>query len=280
VSDELHDTRPRWLRSLAIGVALLVVGILMGGAWVFVTQTLRNWSWELMRALKVSWTTAGMFQNLFSAIWSAIASACFFSGILYLTVAEGYPPADREDRRLRRMLRAAAWLALLVVGLVLFQEWVDAKYPRWLRPNDTGWQPAEVLALAAGAIALPPLPMLLMARLRGLAKRARSAHLAEHCMIVGIGTTLALLYAVAAFFIFRHGDEWFGDYWIERSQGVIVVMLILTLLASLFALWSLYLLIRFGVAFWRASRQLKAKWQADDHALPGVHAESSSQTFL
>jgi hypothetical protein len=87
-------------------------------------------------------------------------------------------------------------------------------------------------------------------------------------MIVGIGTTLALLYAAVATQVLSHGDDWFGDYWLERSRAVIVVMLVMSVLAGLFVLWSLYLLTRFGLAFARASRELRRKWKADDRALP------------
>jgi hypothetical protein len=40
--------------------------------------------------------------------------------------------------------------------------------------------------------------------------------------------------------------------------------LIAALAVPLFTLWSLYLLIRFVVAFARASRQLRRQWARDD----------------
>jgi hypothetical protein len=42
------------------------------------------------------------------------------------------------------------------------------------------------------------------------------------------------------------------------------MMLLMSLGGTLFALWSLYLLIRFAIAFSRAYRQLRKKWKRDD----------------
>jgi hypothetical protein len=117
-----------------------------------------------------------------------------------------------------------------------------------------------------GSVGCLPLPLLMFVRLRGLAKRARSAHLAEHCMIVGIGTSVSLAYVSLALLLLYNGDQWFGDNWSSRSNASMGLLLALWTSALLFALWSVYLLIRFAIAFGSAARKLRHKWRVDDRA--------------
>jgi hypothetical protein len=180
-------------------------------------------------------------------------------------VREGYPPADREGANLRRAVRIAAIVPLAALLLWQGQVLNDAWYASnrlWV-PR---WRPAEIAAVTLGTVGCIPLPLLLFMRLRGLAKRARSAHLAEHCMIVGVGTSLSIAYASVAWIILHNGNEWFGTHWVARSNVSLALTLGTSLCASLFALWSLYLLIRFAVAFGLAARLLRRKWRANDWA--------------
>jgi hypothetical protein len=112
-----------------------------------------------------------------------------------------------------------------------------------------------------------PLPVLLFYQLRSVAKRARSAHLAEHCAIVGISTSITLLYAGAMAYVFETAERWARDsYWTTRGDTSLVLTLILSLLGTMIVLWSLYLLVRFAIAFRKASRELKRKWKLHDRA--------------
>ena len=54
----------------------------------------------------------------------------------------------------------------------------------------------------------------------------------------------------------------------ERSSGYIVLLLSLGVTALLFAIWNLYLLISFAVAFARAGKKLRTQWRQADHAQP------------
>jgi type IV secretory pathway TrbD component len=45
------------------------------------------------------------------------------------------------------------------------------------------------------------------------------------------------------------------------------MMLLVGVTCFLFILWSLYLLVRFAVAFWFAAHMLRHKWTRDDRSL-------------
>jgi len=134
------------------------------------------------------------------------------------------------------------------------------------------WSATELIAATLATIGCMPLPLLLFCRLRNLAKRARSAHLAEHCMIVGAGASLSLLYVAFVWVLTTNGDEWFGTWWTGRSQVLLVLELILGVLACLFFLWAVYLLVRFSIAFWMAGRKLRRKWREADRSRDGAIA--------
>jgi hypothetical protein len=123
-------------------------------------------------------------------------------------------------------------------------------------------------AFFLGIIGLPLLSLLLFLHLRGLAKRAGSAHLAEHCLIVGIGSAATVMYVFAAAEILEHGQRWgLDEYWDARSKVSLALALILRVAACFFTLWSLYLLIRFAIAFARVAREIRGKWKRDDRSL-------------
>jgi hypothetical protein len=206
------------------------------------------------------------------------SAAAFFLGVLLLTRRESYAPADLADRGLRRWLRIAALapiLALAAEGVYDRQQSTNWRAPRkvWIMVNGM-WvvqAPHPWLHSAAFYVATlgaAPIPLLLFLRLRGLARRARSAHLAEHCVIVGIGTTVALLYLFALIEIMDHAPQWGWDqYWPTRTNVSLVLLLIMFVTVCLFILWSLYLLVRFAIAFSRATREIRRKWKRDDRSL-------------
>jgi hypothetical protein len=202
----------------------------------------------------------------FPLIGFELAALALLLGALLITRREHYPPADEADRRWRIALRIAAMapLAAMACFHVYRERWLTGVMSGGRVSNWSG------LAVVAGWIAMIgslPLPALLFFRLRGLAKRARSAHLAEHCAIVGIGASTALLYLVGAYYVLEHAEDWgWGTNWAGRSQVSLIIVLIIATAAFLFALWSLYLLVRFAIAFRRASKQLRQKWTRDDRA--------------
>lgn len=271
-TDQLHDTRPRWLASISRGTNLILLAITLALLWPFAQSAL----YELVVApILRRYQSPGRMWPMwverlyifFPLIGFELAAVALLVGTLLITRREHYPPADEADRRSRIALRIVAAAPLLALALHhVFQE-------RWLRGAMTGgrWANWTWLETAAGWIAMIgslPLPALLFFRLRGLAKRARSAHLAEHCAIVGIGASAALLYLVGAYYVLEHAERWgWGTNWAGRSQSSLIIVAIIATAAFLFALWSLYLLARFAIAFRRASKQLRQKWTRDDRAV-------------
>jgi hypothetical protein len=209
------------------------------------------------------------------AIWAAcivffgfdLAVILLPLGAFLLTRPEGYEPADRLDRRRRIALRATAMIPIGAIILAAYNMHSNPYFAYFYVYGigvipDPGWQSADFLA-----IGMVPPALLLFFHLRAIAKRARSAHLAEHCAIVARGTAATLLFLAAVIVLIEQGDDWFGNNWIYRSRTIMVVLLILSVFGCLFILWSLYLLVRFAISFRRAAQQAKQQWRRDDRAL-------------
>jgi hypothetical protein len=98
ISDELHDTRPRWLRSLSRGINLILLAMAAPFFEPFLVALLFNPNPQLSEVL----------------FGFELGAILFFLGVMLLTRREGYPPADQADRRLRKILRLAAAVPLLV----------------------------------------------------------------------------------------------------------------------------------------------------------------------
>jgi hypothetical protein len=260
-SEELYDTHPRWLRRLSRGVWLLLGAIVAVVAAPVVMQIVY---WWLPRSVSFS-LSAGFYPR---SEWVGFDAAVLLllRSVWLLTSPEGYPPADHADQRLRRWLRWASLppaLGMLIVHTAIEFSLAGGMFGRGSTVMESLFDAAFYLA-GIGSI---PLPLLLFRRLRDLAKRAHSAHLAEHCTIVGIGASAAIAFAVACSFVSNHADDWFGSYWMSRSRAWILIALVPAVASALFVLWSLYLLVRFAVAFGRASSELRRRWMMQDRSV-------------
>jgi hypothetical protein len=255
ITDELHDTRPRWLRSLSWGINLILLALVapLVGLFIFpVLDTSFNW---LGFRFPVT-------EEFFNVLGFDLAAAFLALGVFLLTRPEGYAPADRADRDLRFWLRMLAIVPALAMVIVHSYAPVLVGIGGALMESQLwAWAPIFTAIVAF-------LPLLLFIHLRGLAKRARSAHLAEHCMIVGIGTFASLLY-VAAVNALVNNAQGLGleADWETRSTVSLIMMLVLGIASALFLLWSLYLLLSFAEAFWTAARTLRCKWSRDDRSV-------------
>ncbi len=265
LTDELHNSRPRWLRNLSLGVWLILIALPLK---LFLVYAIR---W-LAEAIFSAAGMPTMPEMLLMTLLQCLAEIVFLAGVFFLTSRENYPPADNADRRLRLFLRLAATLPLLaqlawracaaIVNTMLG--------PRALVNN--GQFPALLdylpfIYFTPMLLAALSLPFPLFERLRTLAKRARSAHLAEHCRIVGIGATASVLIITAIVTVLINGDRWFNEHWSDRSPAPILLGTALGTLAILFCLWSFYLLIRFALAFHHAARGSAAPGGSADHSL-------------
>jgi len=250
VTDELHDTRPGWLRTISAGANLILVSIVWAAVWPAIYHGALDWRWGNPMCLYWGFTVAGV--GLFVGVW-------------LLTRREGYEPADRADVRLRIGLRIAA--AGPIVGVLL--KWISAEIVAGrsgVFTMEPGIPALDWPAFFLLTIGMAPLPFMIFLRLRGLAKRARSAHLAEHCLIVGIGSAAAVLFAAGVIEFLCNNIDRSGPYhdWIITSNVWLGVMTGMFVTCLLFLLWSFYLLVRFAIAFRIAAGRLRGKWARDD----------------
>lgn len=275
-TDELHHSRPGWLRRLSWGVWLILFAMVAAAAWPFTQEPIHSFLWENVIRPRYGNTTwpPKMPPTWAMGLWyhspwlgADVAAIALFVGGLLLSRREGFAPADAADRWRRVALRLFALVPLVAVGIVhaiAQNESVSAMGTYSFGGDLEGWWTTLLLAVTLGCV---PLPVLLFFQLRSLAKRARSAHLAEHCAIVGIGNSLTLLYVPVCVIVMQWGDRWgYGQYWTSRATAPMVIMLVLGVAAGLFALWNAYLLVSFAVAFGRASRLLRRQWRQSDRA--------------
>jgi hypothetical protein len=183
--------------------------------------------------------------------------------VFLLTRPEGYPPADKADRRLRILMRIVVFFS--IAAMVLLQVQLHFLFSsRNFRRDQLEMVALSVLFFTIFGF----LPLLLFLRLRGLARRVRSAHLAEHCIIVGVGAFASTLYIAAVIVVVNYADKWgLGTNWTWQSPVSLIMLLVMSVASGLFILWSLYLLVRFAIAFWIAAGKLRGKWTRDDRSL-------------
>jgi hypothetical protein len=279
VTDELHETRPKWLRALAIGILFILGSVFISLIWWAIGET-------VIRAFGDSWLFAGVVvQATISDSGFIVAAFALLIGVMFLTRAERYKSADRKDRWFRWILRAAALAPLIAVipeliGLArgVFETRDELSVPFHVYLDSFAVQAERLLAiplllmLGGCAMAVLALPLLIFLRLRGLAKRARSAHLAEHCMIVGVGTTLALLWIAGVWAVCNHIESSVDANWSDHSNVALGLILAVYVAGWLFILWSLYLMIRFAIAFLSAAKVASQKWVRDDRSRSGALA--------
>jgi hypothetical protein len=281
-TDELHHTRPNWLKRLSLGVWTILLGL---GAFLFgltFQATLEDEFSSSIRNLSLPASQTYRLQQAFPLVLVAIPFALLVSGCWMLTTREGYPPADNRDRWRRRLLRVASLVPLFGISLTLVAQtglgwYYESSYLRFSQgapPQDSAWDRMlslwYVVAFAPllTIVLSSPLPVLLFFQLRSLARRARSAHLAEHCAIVGIGAGASVLYAAAFYALNVYAEQLhLGTTWSTSSTSSLLLAVLLSTAAILFMLWSLYLLIRFAIAFRLAARSLHSTWRRDDRSL-------------
>jgi hypothetical protein len=100
----------------------------------------------------------------------------------------------------------------------------------------------------AGFVGLVPFPALLFFHLRRLARRVLNPSLAEHCAIVGVGGSVSLAAGLSGL--------------LGRVPFAVVVAASVGIM--LFFLWTLFLMVRFTIAFGKAWRASRDAWDAAD----------------
>jgi hypothetical protein len=266
-TDELHYTRPRWLCRISRGTNLLLLAVLLFGASPALAVVLTKLSYAMFPARGYEWLLPHVPLLAVHA-----AALCALAGAWFLASKEGYPPADRADRIRRILLRIVAISPIVGATAKSMERHLIFNGGYW-GIYDYTWNPLAI-AMAASMAGTIALPIIVFATLRDLAKRARSAHLAEHCTIVGMGTSAVLAYGVLRVSLFYGGV--FDIKWLQRSTPGMALMLVMFVGGLLFAIWSVYLLVRFTIAFRRTSRQLRAAWREDDRAIDAATTVSAT----
>ena len=265
-TDELHNSRPRWLRNLSRGVWLILIAIVAPLLWLWLYTTFRAQLWSLYGPGMPPWQIE--LLDALPMLGYDLPAFLLLGGVLLLTTREGYEPADRADHKRRIWLRILAKFPL--IGL-LAEHFLMHRMSQQIFRNIAAIDRLGLwtfIVPVATLLACAPLPILLFAQLGSLANRARSAHLAEHCKIVGIGSAVAFVYLAAVIVIFEVADKYhFGTYWTGRSWVAMALQLLSATAAALILLWSFYLMLRFALAFRRAAKQLRTQWKRDDRAV-------------
>jgi hypothetical protein len=240
-TDELHNTRPRIVRAISMGADLVLLAIILAIVWLLLLPVTSWWP--------VHWPM----------LYLMIVAGVLLWGTILLTRREGYWSTDRANRPLRAGLRISACAPLSALALLWMAFALHARY--WLDPRTAVMKQA---AFWLGTVGLVPLPLFLFFHLRRLAKRLRNPHLAEHCAIVGTGASAAILYGTACILIFGCAPH----LWIDHIWLSFLLIFLVDLAVPLFTLWSIYLLVRFAIAFQIAARQSRRQWMCDDRARP------------
>ena len=249
----------------------MLLGLTLGCSWPFVVGTFGALVYEALAAkLGQSWT------NLFNQLPLAgidLAVGLFVSGIWLVTRSELRAQADVEDRSRATALRIAA-VVLLVLAIFGHAMATHFSLNDLIeRQRDTVLNLSRAVFGSLTIMTALLLPLLLFEHLREIGRRARSAHLVEHCRIVGIGSSLALTYALVLGFLFT--KPVLPVLWVASAMLPLVLFGIGCVSAALFLLWSLYLLIRFTISFHLAARSLQSKWRRDDRALTSARQGSA-----
>jgi hypothetical protein len=109
-------------------------------------------------------------------------------------------------------------------------------------------------------------PIILFAHLRLLARRLLSSQLMEHSVIVGVGTPLTAAGVSLGVLLLKYGRFIGLPEPHPNAQWPTVLLATLMSLAGLFAIWIMYLLIRFAIAFMIEARALRKLWREADRS--------------
>ena len=225
VSEELHDSHPRWLNGLSRGIVYLLLAVLLAVSSPFIGSVIQQiaddariqaWMTPRPRAAMPAIPAWVKYAESIQLISYDVAALLALLSLILLSRPEGEPIADARDKHRRRWLRIVGIIPLVSMAFLHINRehyrrasnrWMFGRAPTW---DWTSWDSATIyIGIALLTLGCVPLPLLLFRHLRSLAKRAHSAHLAEHCTIVGTLVSCSLLYIALALLISENADA--GD---------------------------------------------------------------------
>jgi hypothetical protein len=263
-TEELKHARPRWIGKLSVGVWLIILAQILSIFWFILAPVLLRplaYAYAYSPPLVLGLTVWELTEHGHFAVFH-LAALMFFCGTVFVTWPEGRPEVDRFDRRRRGAIRVFAFLLTVLIGLAHWHYWNRRQSIWW---SGDFFDRYSLLAISV----IVPLPLLLFRQLRHLAQRVLSAHLAEHCVIVGWGMSATLLLGPLMIVLTEElvRADVLSRYWATRSLASLVLMLLIQVAVGLFYLWTLYISICFAAAFWRAREQAIAMWKRADRSV-------------
>lgn len=271
-SEHLVEATPGWLRTLAIGSGLILLAHVIAIAWLPSFNLLLSASAPRYTIVNSGgWTRYVSTPSRFDWFYrhSDLIYLCVYDLTVLMLIAgvwlvsrrqPGLPP-QAQFGTLRRWLRISPFPPLLALGVahgLLFSRGYLGGY-QFDAP-----QLAVLLLLTIGSA---PLPVLLFVWLRRLAQRVLHPRLAEHATIVAIGYagTLVIIPVLAG--IYYYESRYGRTHWDGRSPFALGIIIFYIVSIVLFGGWTALNCLRFILAFAKAYRGARRKWEEADRSI-------------
>jgi hypothetical protein len=125
---------------------------------------------------------------------------------------------------------------------------------------------AAWMAVALVTLGCAMLPWLIFSHLRALSRRVLAARIAEYCTIVGVGFGLTLVSIPLLLLLHQFGNQFIDYGWNARSDLSLALTLTVMVSFFLFAMWMIVTLLAGALAFARAARDRRQRWQLADRS--------------
>ena len=273
-SAHLDDASPRWLRGIALGIALILIAHVVE----LLLPPVINQLGDSMGSIRVPTRSAPTFLGVainyanlqrLALLGHDVAAVLFASGMFLLTAAQQAGQTPPRDRPLRFALRFFSFMPLAVCGYLHGLFYLRGYFP-FISLYSTYKSTEEWIVFLAISVGCAPIPAILFIYLRRMARRVLDARLAEHAAIVGVGLTLSMLLVPSVMLICAFQNASSRPYqvlWLDvTTTRQSLIFFFAWIFVILFMIWSAANCLRFMFAFWRAHRAAKRNWTLADRA--------------